>query len=133
MKADPAQLRFFLDNCVPDSVGRALAAAGHEVIYQRSAVARDAADILVALTSVENDAILVTFDRDHKAIASRLAVSHRRLNKLSRIDFACHEPEAARRIQAGLTFIEAEWKLACAASDRRMFIRITSISFTTTR
>lgn len=126
-------LRFFLDNCVPDSVGRALSDAGHEVIYQRAAIATDAPDILVALASVENKAILVTFDKDHKAIASRFGVSHGRLRTLSRIDFSCEEPIAARRILEGLSLIEAEWRLCQRAKDRRMFIAITTTTFRTTR
>lgn len=126
-------LRFFLDNCVPDSVGRALIESGHHVIYQRDVIARDSKDHLVALASAENDAILVTFDRDHRAIASRFQVSNRRLRKLSRIDFSCAEPQAANRIRLALSFIEAEWRLALKAKDRRMFIGIGSTSFRTTR
>jgi len=126
-------LRFFLDNCVPDSVGRPLTSAGHVVIYQRHAIATDAADILVALASVENQAILVTFDKDYKAIASRFGISHGRLRKLSRIDFSCDEPIAERRIREGLSFIEAEWSLCQKATDRRMFVRITTTTFSTVR
>lgn len=126
-------LRFFLDNCVPDSVGGVLTEAGHEVIYQRNVLATDAPDILVALTSVENDSILVTFDKDFKAIASRFGISHGRLRGLSRIDFGCAEPIAAKRIREGLSFIEAEWRLCQKAKDRRMFIWITTTTFSTTR
>lgn len=127
------QLRFFLDNCVPDSVGQVLMESGHHVIYQRDAIARDSKDQLVALASVGNDAILVTFDKDYKAIASRFQVSNRRLRSLSRIDFTCSEPHAAERIKLGLGFIEAEWRLALKAKDRRMFIGIGPTSFRTTR
>jgi hypothetical protein len=127
------RLRFFLDNCVPDSVGKILGAAGHIVIYQRDALIRDAPDILVALASAANDAVLVTFDRDHKAIASRFSVSNRRLRKLSRIDLRCTEPQAANRVEAGLTLIEAEWVLAHEANDRRLFIEIQSGAFKTVR
>ena|SRR6185437_6579066 len=168
-------LRFFLDNCVPDSVGRALAEFGHEVMYQRNAIVTDAPDVLVALASAQNDAILVTFDKDHKAIASRfipaarradwyarrvgvaaareineipaarqsndesrvraagISVSHGRLKRLSRIDFNCEEPIAARRIRDGMSFIEAEWRLCQKAKDRRMFIAITTTTFRTIR
>ena len=127
------QLRFFLDNCVPDSVGQVLIDSGHLVIYQRDVIARDSKDQLVALASVENDAILVTFDKDYKAIASRFQVSHRQLRRLSRVDFTCSEPLAAKRIKLGLGFIEAEWRLALKAKDRRMFIGIGTTSFRTTR
>jgi predicted nuclease of predicted toxin-antitoxin system len=127
------RLKFFIDNCVPDSVGKILKTADHDVIYQREVLARDAPDILVALTSVANDAILVTFDKDHKAIASRFSVSSRRLRTLSRIDLRCTEPQAASRIAAGLALIEAEWLLAQEAGDRRLFIEIQSNAFKTVR
>ena len=127
------QIRFFLDNCVPDSVGKVLSAAGHHVIYQRDVIAKDAPDILVALASAANEAVLVTFDKDHKAIASRFSVSNRKLKTLSRIDFRCTEPQAARRIEAGPSLIEAEWLLAQKASDRRLFIEIQSAAFKTNR
>ncbi|MCP4304259.1 MAG: hypothetical protein GY788_05125 [bacterium] len=128
-----ARLRFFLDNCVPDSVGRVLADAGHEVIYQREVIARDSPDTLVALTSAENDAILVTFDKDFRAVASRFRVSNRRLRKLSRIDFTCPEPQAAERMKVALSFIEAEWRIAKGVKDGRLFIGIGSTVLRTVR
>ena len=127
------KLKFFLDNCVPDSVGHVLREAGHTVIFQRESIAPDAADTAVALASAQNDAILVTFDRDHSAIASRFNVSNIRLRKLSRIDFACIEPKAAERIKAGLSFIEEEWRLARKSRDRRLFIVILGNAFKTVR
>jgi predicted nuclease of predicted toxin-antitoxin system len=125
-------MRFFLDNCVPDSVGRLLLERGHEVIFQRDAIAPDAADKLVAFASAENDAILISFDKDFKAIASRFHVSHPRLKRLSRIQFRCSEPKAAARLEAGLSLIEAEWGL-CQAADGRMFIEILDNAFKTIR
>lgn len=119
-----ATLRFFLDNCVPDSVGSVLRDAGHEVIHQRDVIAGDSPDMLVALTSAENDAILVTFDKDFKTIASRFRVSNRRLRKLSRVDFTCSEPQAAERMKIALSFVEAEWRVSKKSRDRRMFISI---------
>ncbi len=126
-------MRFFLDNCVPDSVGKMLESFGHEVIYQRQALATDAPDPIVAVACIENNAILMTFDKDYKAIASRFAVSHRRYKTLSRVDFTCSEPAAAKRIEAGMSLIQAEWELCQNSKDRRMFIVIGSNSFRTTR
>jgi predicted nuclease of predicted toxin-antitoxin system len=126
------RLRFFLDNCVPDSVGRVLAEAGHEVIYQRDVIPKDSPDKLVALTSAANEAILISFDRDHRAIASRMRVSHRKLRTLSRIDFRCTEPQAAQRIKIGLALIEAEWEHA-QLSGGRLFMEIQGAAFKTNR
>jgi predicted nuclease of predicted toxin-antitoxin system len=127
------QLRFFLDNCVPDSVGRVLEAAGHTVIYQRDVIAVDSPDRVVALAAAKNDAILISIDKDHKAIASRFHVSNKQLRKLSRIDLRCSEPEAARRIELALDFIVFEWERAGRASDQRMFLEIQGNAFKTVR
>lgn len=126
-------MRFFLDHCVPASVGTVLAAAGHEVIIQKDAIPTNASDPIVALTSVVNDAILVSFDKDHNAIATRFGVSNRRLRSLSRIHFRCDYPVAAKRMQAGLTLIEHEWQLAQALNDSRIFIEIQGNGYKTIR
>ena len=126
------RLRFFLDNCVPDSVGQALSGAGHEVIYQRHVIPPDSPDEIVALTSAENDAILLTFDRDHRAIAARAGLSQSRLGRLSRIDFRCVEPEAPQRIKDGLALIETEWEHA-QQNGGRLWMEIQGRAFKTHR
>jgi hypothetical protein len=100
---------------------------------RRDAIAKDAPDTLVALASAQNDTILVSFDRDRKAIASRFHISHGRPRKLSRIDFVRSEPKAAARIQLGLALIEAEWAAAQQTNDHRMFIVIQDNAFKTIR
>ena len=127
------RLKFFLDNCVPDSVGRVLVAYGHTVIYQRNVIAKDAPDLVVALTSAANDAILISTDKDFRAIAARFEISHKNLKRLSRIELRCSEPEAANRVKQGISFIEAEWVIARDAPDRRIFIEIQGYSYRTHR
>jgi predicted nuclease of predicted toxin-antitoxin system len=127
------RLRFFIDNCVPDSVGQVLIAEGHDVIFQRDVMARDAADPVVAVASAENDAILISLDKDFREIATRFNVSQRRLRKLSRIDIACPEPQAAARIRAGLPLIVWEWEQAQARADGRIFIVVQGNAFKTVR
>lgn len=105
-------------------MARVLRDAGHEVIFQKEAIATDSSDLLVALASAANDAILVTFDSDFKAIASRAGVSQRRLHKLSRIQFKCTEPQASDRLEKALSWVEAEWAIAQSSPDKRMFLEI---------
>jgi predicted nuclease of predicted toxin-antitoxin system len=126
-------MRFFLDHNVPASVAVALQKAGHEVIVQKDAIPTNSADPVVALASAENDAILVTFDKDHKAIANRFGVSNHRLKKLSRIHFRCEYPKAAERLRAGLSFVEFEWRLAQKTNDKRIFLEIQGNGFKTIR
>jgi hypothetical protein len=126
-------MRFFLDHNVPVSVAEAFDAAGHEVIVQKDAIAPDSEDPVVALTAAENAAILVSFDRDFRAIAGRLGVSNRRLRKLSRIQMRCKEPEGATRLQEAMSFIQHEWDLAQQRSDKRIFIEILGLGLKTIR
>jgi hypothetical protein len=126
-------VKFFLDHCVPASVATVLTNAGHEVIVQKSAIPADSSDIMVAVASAANEAILVSFDKDFKAIASRFGVSQKRLRKLSRIAFKCDYPKAAARLQLALAFIEAEWKIAQATPDTRMFVEIQGAALRTIR
>lgn len=106
---------------------------GHEVIFQRNSISRDAEDKLVALAAVENDAILISSDKDYKAIASRFHISHNRLRTLSRIQFRCAETKHVERLKVGLSLIKFEWELCQAAHDKRIFIDIMDSVFRTVR
>ena len=44
--AERLRIKFFVDNCVPDSVGRVLRDAGHDVILLRESIAPDSPDLL---------------------------------------------------------------------------------------
>lgn len=126
-------MRFFLDHCVPTSVADVLRAAGHEVIVQKDAIPTDSSDVLVAVASAANDAILVSFDKDFKSIASRIHISQKRLKKLSRVSLRCSYSQAANRVRVALSFIETEWNIAQASSDKRMFIEIQNGALRTNR
>lgn len=126
-------IKFFLDNCVPDSVALVLRAAGHEVIFLRDAIPKDSPDQVVARVSEALDAVLVSYDRDFKALAPRIGVGQRRFRKLSRVGFRCREPQAARRMEAALSLIEHEWQVAQRTVDKRIIIEIGETSIRTIR
>src|SRR5260221_5796704 len=67
-------LKFLTDNCVPDSVGIALADAGHEVIRLRDILPTNSPDPIVASVAELNEAILVSFDKDFKTLVPRVTV-----------------------------------------------------------
>jgi predicted nuclease of predicted toxin-antitoxin system len=117
-------MRFFLDHNVPIGVADCFKAAGHEVLIQKDIIAPDAADPVVAIASAAADAVLVSFDKDHNAIAHRHGISNRKLKKLSRIHLRCEPVKTAERIKAAMSFIEFEWREAMILDDQRMFIEI---------
>ena len=134
MSSSPAAMRFFIDQNVPDSVGRFLSERGYEVVFLRQRIPNDSPDALVAAVAEANNAILITFDPDFKALASRIGIGRRRFTKLSLIRFEkCRESQAARRIEAALSLIEHEWARSYGEDDRRMFVVITSQTIRTHR
>lgn len=127
-------MRFFIDQNVPDSVGQFLTSKNYEVVSLRTRIPTDSPDTLVAAVAEANDAILVTFDADFKALASRIGIGRRRFLSLSLIRFEkCRESEAARRMEAALSLIENEWAIGEMRRDRRLFVVITSQTIRTHR
>lgn len=126
-------MRFFLDHNVPVAVAETLIECGHEVLIQKTMLPPNASDPVVALTSSLNDAILISFDKDHKAIANRHGIANKQLKRLSRIHFRCDYPEAAKRIKEALSFIQHEWDLAQQSTDPRMFVEILGYGLKTLR
>ena len=127
-------MRFFIDQCVPESVAKSLEKHNHEAIRLRKKIAPNSPDPLVAAVSEANDAVLVTMDSDFRKLASRAGVGQRRFRKLSLLRFEkCRESKAAQRLEAAISLIEHEWKIAKSAKDQRMFVVITSETIRTHR
>jgi hypothetical protein len=123
--ADRLSIRFFVDHCVPDSVGRILRDAGHEVILLRERIAPDSPDPLVAAVSEMNGAVLVSLDSDFKRLAPRVPIGERqRFRKLSRIGLRCKAPQCAQRMNICLSLIAHEWAVAQSSADKRMIVDI---------
>lgn len=79
-----AKLRFFLDQNVPDSVGRYLQGRKHSVLRLRHHIPDDSPDPVVGMTALEADRILISWDRDFNsqrfrqprfAVLSRISLS----------------------------------------------------------
>jgi hypothetical protein len=123
--AEALSIRFFIDHCVPDSVGGVLRDAGHEVILLRERIAQDSPDPLVAAVSEMNDAVLVSLDSDFKRLAPRVPIGQRqRFRKLSRIGLRCKAPQCAQRMKVCLSLVVHEWMEAQRSADKRMIVDI---------
>lgn len=107
--------------------------AGHEVLLLREVIPRDSPDQLVATISELYEAVLVSFDKDFKALAPRVGMGQQRFRRLSRIGFRCSEPQATRRIRVALSLIEHEWQIAQTAADKRMIVEISETTIRTIR
>lgn len=134
MRKRPRKMRFFVDQCVVESVAKVLEAAGYEVVRLRERTAVNSPDTLVAAVSEANDAVLVTFDSDFKSIAQRQGIGQRRFRTLSILRFEkCRESNAAERLRCAMSLIEHEWKVGNGERDRRMFVVISSQAIRTHR
>jgi len=131
--ADRPRIKFFTDENVPDSVGGALAEAGHDVARLRDHLVRGSPDQVVAKFSELLEAVLVTLDRDFDSLAPRIGIGQRRFRQLSRIAIRCDEPRAAARIKIALSLIEHEWQLAQNSDDKRMIVEIGTTHIRTIR
>jgi predicted nuclease of predicted toxin-antitoxin system len=120
-------LFLFLDHCVPDSVAEVLKKYGHTIRFLREWLPTDSPDVLVATVSENEGSILVSIDGDFRKIAPRIPQGARqRFRKLSHIRLECPEPQAARRLEQAMSFIEAEAALALQRADKRMILSIST-------
>jgi predicted nuclease of predicted toxin-antitoxin system len=126
-------LKLFIDEGVPDSVGRAFLASGHKVVYLRDAIATGSPDQLVCAVSEANDAILVALDGDMRQLAQRHGIGQRRYRKLSLLKLSCRETRAAARVVQAMSLIEHEWNYSAGSNDRRIFIEINDEAMHTKR
>ncbi len=129
------KLKFVLDESVPDSVGRVLKAAHHQVIFLNRAqhVPRGAKDDLVCAFALLNNQILVAIDKDMRNIAKSHGVSNGRFSRLNLVQIECEEPIAASRVKDAITLIEHEWYVNGASEGRRLFVQILKSVIRTNR
>lgn len=121
------RIPFLVDNCVPASVNRLLAEAGHDVVSVREAGMGDAADPVIAVASCQSARVLVSTDRDFKALAKELRVTRKNSHKLHRIAFSCPDPKITARLEKALALIEWEWERGRRGAQR-MEVQISDVS-----
>ncbi len=126
-------LKLFLDEGVPDSVGRVFEEHGHKVTYLNRTLVRGSSDQLVCAIADINEAVLVALDGDMKAIAKANGVGAGRYLKLGLIKLSCKEPKAAERVRSAMSLIEHEWNYGILNRHRRIFIEIGDLAIRTYR
>lgn len=124
MTSQIPELRVFLDEGVPRSVGGCFENHGHTVLYFTDAAVPGSPDPLVASIATENNAVLVAVDGDMRKLAQRRGIGQNRYKMLSLIKLSCPETEAAARLEEAMSLIEHEWSLAKDPSKRRIFVEI---------
>jgi len=118
-------MRLLTDENVPDDVGGVFRERGHEVILVREIFAPGTKDPVVAAMGDSLEAIVVSWDRDFKALVPRAPEGTRQLfRKLGRITFHCDFPKGARRLGVVFDVIDFEYAQAQQRPDKRVLIEI---------
>ncbi len=85
-----------------------------------------AADRLVCVTALANDAVLVAIDKDFNQLAKRYGVTPTgdRYDDLSIIRLGCNEVLASKRLDQAMPLIHMEWSFALKKKARRMWVDV---------
>ncbi|WP_409529946.1 DUF5615 family PIN-like protein [Sphingobium yanoikuyae] len=102
MVAARPQLRFFLDQNVPDSICRYLRGRGHSVLLLRHHIPDNSPDPVVGMTALQAGRILVTCDRDFNAQRFR----QDRFAQLSRISLCGAGPMLLPAVKEHIAVLE---------------------------
>jgi hypothetical protein len=115
-------MRFLLDENVQASVGRALTARGHDVIFAYDILERGTADQVVATAAVQEQRILVSHDGDMRKIDRKVSEKFRtRYPALCRLMLCLPEPLAAIRLTKFMPLVELEFIESVAADEAMLF------------
>jgi predicted nuclease of predicted toxin-antitoxin system len=120
MRRTATKLHFFLDNNVPDSVGRYLQGRGHSVKRQRFHIAADAPDPVVAVTAMESNRILVTQDKDFNS----QRFHQERFARLSRVSLSGPSHTLIDAIKEHLHLIEFQAQHTMASGGSRVIAHV---------
>ena len=104
------EMRFITDNNIQDSAGDWIGARGYTFHRVRDILLPDTADLVIAAMGDSLEAIVVSYDKDMKSIASRVPDgTRRRFTKLGAIFLTCKAPRAIQRLDATWDYIEFEY------------------------
>lgn len=123
------QLRFLIDENVPDSVARYLQRRGHSVYRAKRHLPEGTPDPLVATAAMEADRILVTWDKDFNDQRFQKA----RFARLSRLGLSGHGPELVKAVRKHIRVVEFQWCEKVRLGHKRMiaFVKIDGCRFKT--
>jgi hypothetical protein len=123
----PAKLRFFLDNNVPDSIGRYLQRRGHSVQRQRFHIRHNSPDPVVGMTALQAGRILVTWDKDFNSQAFRQP----RFDLLSRLSLSGPGPTLLDAVKEHIDVLEFQFRRAPSGGRMVAFVKLGNCRFRT--
>jgi predicted nuclease of predicted toxin-antitoxin system len=123
-------MRLLIDENVPRSVAEFFASRGHSVQYVRDLLPPSTPDPVIAQIGDRLSAIVVTWDRDFRKVASRVPAGNRtKFRRLGRISFQCKEPRGVPLLELWIESIEFHYQQALKRRDFRMIVQIQESGF----
>lgn len=121
------KLHLFLDNNIPDSIGRYLQRRGHSVQRQRFHIPADSPDPVVATTAMKAGRILVTQDKDFTS----QRFQQERFAALSRISLSGQSNTLLAALKEHLHLLEFQWAHCQQTGIGRMIahVRVGQVRF----
>ncbi|WP_158271900.1 MULTISPECIES: DUF5615 family PIN-like protein [unclassified Novosphingobium] len=113
-------MQFFLDQNVPDSIGRYLQGRGHSVLRLRHHIPPDSPDQIVGVTALKAGRILISCDKDF----NRQRFQQDRFAQLSRIALSGAGPDLLPAIKEHVEVIE--FQLQRIPSNGRMVVHVAT-------
>lgn len=111
-------LRFLADANVQRSLAEWLAERGHELYESRDIVGPRGADEVISWIASKENLIVVTYDRDFRTAARRVAPTgtiKRMRHRASVLWLHVPEPQARQRLEQCIDYIEGQFATAQAA------------------
>lgn len=122
-------MRLIFDQNVPESVVEFLGGRGHEVLRARDLLLAQAPDEVLAAVGDRNEAIVVSWDKDFKVLASKMPSGTKtRFRKLGRSNFQCKESQGKKRLEQVIELVDFAYARSQQQPDKR-FIAIIGTSF----
>jgi uncharacterized protein DUF5615 len=121
------KLRLFTDENIPDSVARYLRNRGHSVYRSKAHLPEGTKDPVVATAAMEDDRILVTWDKDF----NDQRFQKDRFTRLSRIGLSGDGPELVFAMREHMPVIEFQWSEVVRLHKQRLivFVKIGNVRF----
>jgi hypothetical protein len=119
------RIRFLLDENVSNSVIEVLEARGHEVYLARDVFAAGTPDRMLAVLTAHESLVVVTHDRDFRAISKLLPEESRSKFRrgAGRIQLSVPEIDARRYLERHLPLIELKYEL-CLQEGTPLLVEI---------
>jgi hypothetical protein len=122
------KLSFFLDQNVPDSVGRYLQGRGHSVARLRHHIPPDSPDQLVGMTALQAGRILVSCDKDFNG----QRFQQERFARLSRVALSGNGPDLLPAVKEHVEVIEFQLQRIPRNGRMVVHVKLGQVRFRTT-